>query len=171
MAKKKINKNKEFDGLTIDELKTKYDECKRSIEDLQERRKRLEDRIHLDSLNEKLARIMGKWVKVKNFAWIDESNEEVDGYRVFKVVGVEDWIQDNRFKIIIENGVFFGKFKEWSLPNKMQDLIIIGNQKNYETGDITKWQVISQRQARTFIRNATDKIAKTLGWMQFEMGD
>ena len=33
-------------------------------------------------------------------------------------------------KIVIEDGVFFGKFKEWSLPNKMQEIVIIGNQKN-----------------------------------------
>lgn len=165
MGKKTKN---EFDDLTVDELKRKREECQHSINDLIARRDKLDNKIHIDILNSNLKRIMGKWVKVKNYDWIDESNEQVDGYRVFKVVGVESWIQDNRFKIIIEDGVFFGKFKEWSLPNKMQDLVIIGNQKNYETGDITKWQVISQRQARTFIRNAADKISKTLGRMQFE---
>ena len=95
----------EFDGLTVDELKTRRDECQRSIDDLIARRQKLDDKIHIDILNGNLKRIMGKWVKVKNYAWIDESNEEVDGYRVFKVVGVESWIQDNRFKIIIEDGV------------------------------------------------------------------
>ena len=168
MAKKTKN---EFDGLTVDELKARRDECQRSIDELLGKRQKLDDKIHIDNLNGNLKRIMNKWVKVKNYTWIDESNEEVYGYRVFKVVGVESWIQDNRFKIAIENGVFFGKFKDWALPNKMQELVIIGNQKNYETGDITKWQVISQRQARTFIRNATDKISKTLGWMQFDLGD
>ena len=168
MAKKTKN---EFDGLTVDELKARRDECQSSIDKLLEKRQKLDDKIHIDILNGNLKRIMNKWVKVKNYTWIDESNEEVYGYRVFKVVGVESWIQDNRFKIAIKNGVFFGKFKDWVLPNKMQEVVIIGNQTNYETGDITKWQVISQRQARTFIRNATDKISKTLGWMQFDLGD
>jgi hypothetical protein len=171
MAKKKINKNKEFDGLTIDELKTKYDECKHSIDELQERRKKLEDRIHLDSLNEKLARIMGKWVKVKNFDWFDESNDKAYGYRVFKVVGVENWIQDNRFEIDIENGVYFGTTNSWDPNENYQVLEIIGNRRKYVTGDITKWQVISQKQARNFISKVSDKISKRLGAMQFEMGD
>ena len=171
MAKKKINKNKEFDGLTIDELKIKYDECKRSIDELQERRKKLEDRIHLDSLNEKLARIMGKWVKVKNFDWFDESNDKAYGYRVFKVVGVENWIQDNRFEIDIENGVYFGTTNSWDPNENYQVLEIIGNRRKYVTGDITKWQVISQKQARNFISKVSDKISKRLGAMQFEMGD
>ena len=171
MAKKKINKNKEFDGLTIDELKIKYDECKRSIDELQERRKKLEDRIHLDSLNEKLARIMGKWVKVKNFDWFDESNDKAYGYRVFKVVGVESWIQDNRFTIDIENGVYFGTTNSWDPNENYQVLEIIGNRRKYVTGDITKWQVISQKQARSFIRKVSDKISKKLGTMQFEMSD
>lgn len=159
MAKKVKN---EFDGLTVDELKTRRDECQRSIDDLTARRQKLDDKIHIDILNGNLKRIMGKWVKVKNYAWIDESNEEVDGYRVFKVVGVESWIQDNRFKIIIENGVFFGKFKEWSLPNKMQELVIIGNQKNYETGDITKWQVLTEKQAQKFMIDNSTKIFKAM---------
>jgi len=171
MAKKKINKNKEFDGLTIDELKIKYDECKHSIDELQERRKKLEDRIHLDSLNEKLARIMGKWVKVKNFDWFDESNDKAYGYRVFKVVGVENWIQDNRFEIDIENGVYFGTTNSWDPNENYQVLEIIGNRRKYVTGDITKWQVISQKQARNFISKVSDKISKRLGAMQFEMGD
>lgn len=152
----------EFYGLTVDELKTRRDECQRSIDDLTARRQKLDDKIHIDILNGNLKRIMGKWVKVKNFAWIDESNEEVDGYRVFKVVGVESWIQDNRFKIIIEDGIFFGKFKEWSLPNKMQELVIIGNQKNYETGDITKWQVLTEKQARKFMVDNSVKIFKAM---------
>ena len=168
MAKKTKN---EFDGLTVDELKARRDECQSSIDELLGKRQKLDDKIHIDILNGNLKRIMNKWVKVKNYTWTDESNEEVYGYRVFKVVGVESWVQDNRFKIAIEKGVFFGKFKDWALPNKMQEVVIIGNQTNYETGDITKWQVISQRQARTFIRNVADKISKTLGWMQFEMGD
>lgn len=159
MGKKVKN---EFDGLTVDELKTRRDECQRSIDDLTARRQKLDDKIHIDILNGNLKRIMGKWVKVKNFAWIDESNEEVDGYRVFKVVGVESWIQDNRFKIIIEDGVFFGKFKEWSLPNKMQELVIIGNQKNYETGDITKWQVLTEKQAQKFMVDNSTKIFKAM---------
>lgn len=159
MGKKVKN---EFDGLTVDELKTRRDECQRSIDDLTARRQKLDDKIHIDILNGNLKRIMGKWVKVKNFAWIDESNEEVDGYRVFKVVGVESWIQDNRFKIIIEDGVFFGKFKEWSLPNKMQELVIIGNQKNYETGDITKWQVLTEKQAQKFMVDNSTKIFKAI---------
>lgn len=159
MGKKVKN---EFDGLTVDELKTRRDECQRSIDDLTARRQKLDDKIHIGILNDNLKRIMGKWVKVKNFAWIDESNEEVDGYRVFKVVGVESWIQDNRFKIIIEDGVFFGKFKEWSLPNKMQEFVIIGNQKNYETGDITKWQVLTEKQAQKFMVDNSAKIFKTM---------
>lgn len=152
----------EFYGLTVDELKTRRDECQRSIDDLTARRQKLDDKIHIDILNGNLKRIMGKWVKVKNFTWIDESNEEVDGYRVFKVVGVESWIQDNRFKIIIEDGVFFGKFKEWSLPNKMQELVIIGNQKNYETGDITKWQVLTEKQAQKFMIDNSAKFFKAM---------
>lgn len=159
MTKKVKN---EFDGLTVDELKTRRDECQRSIDDLIARRQKLDNKIHIDILNGNLKRIMGKWVKVKNFAWIDESNEEVDGYRVFKVVGVEDWIQDNRFKIVIENGIFFGKFKEWSLPNKMQELVIIGNQKNYETGDITKWQVLTEKQAQKFMIDNSAKFFKAM---------
>ena len=159
MGKKVKN---EFDGLTVDELKTRRDECQRSIDDLIARREKLDNKIHIGILNGNLKRIMGKWVKVKNFAWIDESNEEVDGYRVFKVVGVESWIQDNRFKIIIEDGIFFGKLKEWSLPNKMQELVIIGNQKNYETGDITKWQVLTEKQAQKFMIDNSAKFFKAM---------
>ena len=101
MAKKTKN---EFDGLTVDELKARRDECQRSIDELLGKRQKLDDKIHIDILNGNLKRIMNKWVKVKNYTWIDESNEEVYGYRVFKVVGVESWVQDNRFKIAIENG-------------------------------------------------------------------
>ena len=97
MAKKTKN---EFDGLTVDELKARRDECQRSIDELLGKRQKLNDKIHIDILNGNLKRIMNKWVKVKNYTWIDESNEEVYGYRVFKVVGVESWIQDNRFKIV-----------------------------------------------------------------------
>ena len=75
---------------------------------------------------------------------------------------MESWIQDNRFKIAIENGVFFGKFKDWALPNKMQELVIIGNQKNYETGDITKWQVITEKQAHKFMADNSDKFFKAM---------
>lgn len=159
MTKKTKN---EFDGLTVDELKARRDECQRSIDELLGKRQKLDDKIHIDILNGNLKRIMNKWVKVKNYTWIDESNEEVYGYRVFKVVGVESWIQDNRFKIAIENGVFFGKFKDWALPNKMQEVVIIGNQTNYETGDITEWQVITEKQAQKFMADNSGKFFKAM---------
>ena len=64
MAKKTKN---EFDGLTVDELKARRDECQRSIDELLGKRQKLDDKIHIDILNGNLKRIMNKWVKVKNY--------------------------------------------------------------------------------------------------------
>lgn len=64
MAKKTKN---EFDGLTVDELKARRDECQRSIDELLGKRQKLNDKIHIDILNGNLKRIMNKWVKVKNY--------------------------------------------------------------------------------------------------------
>lgn len=52
--------------------------------------------------------------------------------------------------------------KDWALPNKMQEVVIIGNQTNYETGDITKWQVITEKQAQKFMTDNSDKFFKTM---------
>ena len=46
--------------------------------------------------------------------------------------------------------------------NKMQEFVIIGNQKNYETGDITKWQVLTEKQAQKFMVDNSAKIFKAM---------
>ena len=48
MTKKTKN---EFDGLTVDELKARRDECQRSIDELLGKRQKLDDKIHIDILN------------------------------------------------------------------------------------------------------------------------
>ena len=47
MAKKTKN---EFDGLTVDELKARRDECQRSIDELVGKRQKLNDKIHIDNV-------------------------------------------------------------------------------------------------------------------------
>ncbi len=153
MTKKNIKD--EFEKMTLEDLKVHYDECKKTIADLETRCKEMSKRIQIDAINEKLARIMNKWVKVKNFDYFDENDSEVYGYRVFKVVGVEDWISNNDFYLDIEQGLYVGEVEVHNV--KRTEVVILGNIKNYRTNDITKWQVITERRAKAFIKKGLEK--------------
>ena len=159
MSKKNIVED-EFDTMTLEDLKVHYDECKKTIADLELLCKKMSKRIQIDTINEKLARIMNKWVKVKNIDYFDENDSEVYGYRVFKVVGVEDWISNNDFYIDIEHGLYVGEVEVNDV--KRTEVIILGNIRNYRTNDITKWQVITERQAKAFIQRGLDKATKQI---------
>lgn len=153
MTKKNIKD--EFEKMTLEDLKVHYDECKKTIADLETRCKEMSKRIQIDTINEKLARIMNKWVKVKNFDYFDENDSEVYGYRVFKVVGVEDWISNNDFYLDIEQGLYVGEVEVHNV--KRTEVVILGNIKNYRTNDITRWQVITERRAKAFIKKGLEK--------------
>ena len=154
MSKKNVVED-EFDTMTLEDLKAHYDECKKTIADLESRCKKMSKRIQIDAINEKLARIMNKWVKVKNFDYVDENDSVVYGYRVFKVVGVEDWISDNDFYLDIQQGLYVGEVEVRDV--KRTEVVILGNIRNYRTNDITKWQVITERQAKAFIKKGLEK--------------
>lgn len=154
MSKKNVVED-EFDTMTLEDLRVHYDECKKTIADLESRCKKMSKRIQIDAINEKLARIMNKWVKVKNFDYFDENDSVVYGYRVFKVVGVEDWISDNDFYLDIQQGLYVGEVEVHDV--KRIEVVILGNIRNYRTNDITKWQVITERQAKAFIKKGLEK--------------
>lgn len=154
MSKKNVVED-EFDTMTLEDLKVHYDECKKTIADLESRCKKMSKRIQIDAINEKLARIMNKWVKVKNFDYFDENDSVVYGYRVFKVVGVEDWISNNDFYLDIQQGLYVGEVEVHDV--KRTEVLILGNIRNYRTNDITKWQVITERQAKAFIKKGLEK--------------
>lgn len=156
----------ELNGLTLDEIKVKRDECKKTIAELEQRCKEMDEKLFYDDLNEKLARVMDKWVKVKGFDSWDEIDDNPDGYRVFKVVGVTDWISNNEFHIDIDQGVYIGTVKI-NCSNKRTcayaprpDIVYIGNVDSYKTGDITKWEVITEKKAKSLIKKALDNITK-----------
>lgn len=154
MSKKNVVED-EFDTMTLEDLRVHYDECKKTIADLESRCKKMSKRIQIDAINEKLARIMNKWVKVKNFDYFDENDSVVYGYRVFKVVGVEDWIPNNDFYFDIQQGLCVGEVEVHGV--KRTEVLILGNIRNYRTNDITKWQVITERQAKAFIKKGLEK--------------
>lgn len=76
MSKKNIVED-EIDTMTLEDLKVHYDECKKTIADLESRCKKMSKMIQNDTINEKLARIINKWVKVKNIDYFDENDNEV----------------------------------------------------------------------------------------------
>lgn len=159
MSKKNVVED-EFDTMTLEDLKVHYDECKKTIADLESRCKKMSKRIQIDAINEKLARIMNKWVKVKNFDYFDENDSVVYGYRVFKVVGVEDWISDNDLYLDIQQGLYVGEVEVHDV--KRTEVVILGNIRNYRTNDITKWQVITERQAKAFIKKGLEKVTNQI---------
>ena len=162
----KLDIHEEYAHMDREHLEIWKKECREKIDELQEQYKAIDEQIWLKDLNGKLARIMGKWVKVRNYSWFDEENEDCYGYRVFKVVGVVRWINGNRFDLKIRDCVFSGLTGDWNKSKQKleqhQQLTVIGNSDEYETADITKWKVISERQAREFMQKASEKMARSV---------
>lgn len=120
------------------------------IKKLEQDQHELSEAIQLKKLNAEIGRVMNRWVKVPNYHWIDEKNEQVEGYRYFKVVGVNKWEGRNAFKMCVRNVVYIGK----------HDVDFIPNSDEYHVDDLHNWKVVSEETVEKAIKNAREKINK-----------
>ena len=132
------------------DAKAKLAKMDEEIKKLEQDRHDLDEAIQLKKLNLEIGRVMNKWVKVPNYHWIDEKNEVIEGYRYFKVIGVNKWEGNNSFSMCVRNGVYIGK----------HDVDFIPNSDEYHTEDLRNWKIVSEEVVEKAIRNARDKMNK-----------
>ena len=155
--------NQEYQS-DIDRLK----EIETTVEKLYDERNRIRDRVLRTELNEKLDRIMDKWVLIPGFHTVDEM-DDTKYYRLGKVVGVEKWRGNNEFELVMDHLVYLGHAKKGdTYDHAVQEIMFTnGDDKSkHVVGDIDRIKVITARKASSLIDGQLNAVTRRLKRMQ-----
>ena len=155
---------------THEEDVNRLKEIETAIDKLYDEQHQIRDRLMLDDVNGKLARIMGKWVVIPGW----EPCSEADGdhyFRLGKVVGVKKWDGGDRYTLQFSRLVYMGHApKDCHYDNTVQSIQFTSKKDmdNHCVGDIKRAKVITARKASAMIDTALASITRRMRNVQNE---
>ena len=145
-------------------------EIETAIDNLYDEQNQIRDRLMLDDINGKLARIMDKWVVIPGWDPCDESDGD-NYFRLGKVVGVKKWEGNDRYSLQFSRLVYMGHAKKNDQYDNNAQTIQFSRKKdmdNHCVGDIKRAKVITARKASKMIDVALDSITRRMRNVQNE---
>lgn len=155
---------------THEEDVNRLKEIETAIDKLYDEQNQIRDRLLLDDVNGKLARIMDKWVVIPGWDPSDESDGD-NYFRLGKVVGAKKWDGNDRYILQFSRLVYMGHGKKGDQYDKHVQSINFTNKKdmdNHCVGDIKLVKVITARKASKMIDDALYSITRRLKNVQNE---
>ena len=148
--------------------RSRIKEIEEVIDKLYDERNHIRDRVLRTELNEKLARIMDKWVLIPGFHTADEM-DDTKYFRLGKVVGVEKWRGNNEFELVMDHLVYLGHANKGdTYDHAVQEIMFTnGDDKSkHVVGDIDRVKVITARKASKLIEEQMNSVTRRLKRMQ-----
>ena len=155
---------------THEEDMNRFKEIETAIDKLYDEQNQIRDRLMLDDINGKLARIMNKWVVIPGWDPCDESDGD-NYFRLGKVVGVKKWEGNDRYSLQFSRLVYMGHAKKNDQYDNNAQTIQFSRKKdmdNHCVGDIKRAKVITARKASNMIDVALDSITRRMRNVQNE---
>ena len=155
----------------ITEKHNRIKEIEAEVEALYLEKNELEKSLLRHEIDPKIDRILNKWVKIPGWGPIDEHNG-FRNFRLAKVVGIDSWQGNTRFKLKLKHLVYIGLKNSGNPYNDTKfELLFTNKQDQMENtvNDIDSIVVLKPSMARTIVRNAhktvtgeLEKIAKAI---------